>query len=80
VASYALHHRHAPSECEAAFAAWAGFDSPLRRRPAESTCLTGDHTLVWRVEGESAVAALSLLPPFVRERTAVVTVRDVVIP
>ena len=80
MASYVLHHRHTAEECEAAFAAWSGFESPLRGREAASTCLAGGHTLAWRVEAESTVAALSLLPAFVRERTAAVAVRDVRIP
>ena len=29
-----LHHSHEPDECETAFAAWKGFESPLRHRPA----------------------------------------------
>ena len=47
---FLLHHHHAPAECAAAFAAWRGFDSPLRRHPAASTCLEGGHALWWRVE------------------------------
>ena len=80
MASYVLHHQHEADECEAAFAAWSGFDSPLRGREAASTCLAGGHTLAWRVQAESTVIALSLLPPYVRERTAVVAVRDILIP
>ncbi|HEX8205997.1 MAG TPA: hypothetical protein VF587_08070 [Solirubrobacteraceae bacterium] len=75
-----LHHRHEPADCEAAFAAWNGFDSPLRHQPADSTCLTGEHTVYWRVRAESAAAALSLVPPFLRARTVAIAVRDVVIP
>ena len=30
VADFLLHHRHAPEECGASFAAWRGFPSPLR--------------------------------------------------
>src|SRR3954449_3245731 len=36
---FLLHHQHAPAECAAAFAAWPGFDSPLRGEAAASTCL-----------------------------------------
>ena len=77
---YLLHHQHAAAECAAAFAAWTGFDSPLRHRPAASTCLAGGHALWWRVERTDARAALALLPRFVRERTGVTSVRDVEIP
>lgn len=75
-----LHHRHSPAECAAAFAAWNGFDSPLRRRPAAATCLTGGHCLLWRVEAADQSAAAALLPRFVASRTEVIEVRDVEIP
>ena len=77
---FLLHQQHAPAECAAVFAAWRGFDSPLRRRPAISTCLEGGHALWWRVEAPSRRAALELLPPFVARRTAAIAVRDVQIP
>jgi hypothetical protein len=77
---FILHHEHAAAECDAAFAAWTGFDSPLRHRPAASTCLAGGHALWWRVEAASPSAALALLPRYVRARTSVTRVRDVEIP
>ena len=80
MASFLLNHRHEPHECDAAFAAWQGFDSPLRHRPTPSTCLVGDHGLWWKVEAPGLAAALALLPPYVAERTEVVQVREVVIP
>jgi hypothetical protein len=75
-----LHHSHDPSECAAAFAAWRGFESPLRHRPAAATCLTGGHRVFWRVEAESHGEAIALLPAFVASRTEVVEVREVEIP
>ncbi len=78
--SFLLQHRHAAAECAAAFAAWGGVDSPLRGRPVASTCLSGEHTLTWRVEASDAPAALGLLPAYVAERTQAVRVRDVRIP
>jgi hypothetical protein len=78
--SYLLHHQHSPAECAAAFAAWTGFDSPLRHRDAPSTCLAGGHTLWWRVEAPDTRAALALLPRYLRARTRVTGVRDVEIP
>jgi hypothetical protein len=78
--SYLLNHQHEAHECAAAFASWHGFDSPLRHRAAASTCLAGDHTVLWRVTAESAAAALALLPRYVRHRTSVSGVRDVEIP
>jgi hypothetical protein len=77
---YLLHHQHAPAECEAAFAAWLGFDSPLRGEDAASTCLEGGHALWWQVEASDRQAALALLPPFVAHRTDAIPVREVPIP
>jgi hypothetical protein len=77
---FLLHHQHAAAECDATFAAWTGFASPLRHRPAASTCLAGGHALWWRVEAPSRDAALALLPRYLRQRTDVTSVRDVEIP
>jgi hypothetical protein len=77
---YLLHHQHAPLDCAAAFAAWSGFDSPLRHRPAASTCLAGGHALWWRVRAEDRAAALALLPRYVAARTTAVEVREIEIP
>ena len=77
---YLLHHHHEPGECAAAFAAWTGFASPLRHRQAAATCLTGGHSVWWRVQAESATAALSLLPRYVARRTVPIEIRDVEIP
>jgi len=77
---YILHHQHDPAECATSFAAWTGFDSPLRHRPAASTCLSGGHALWWRVEAANIPAALELLPRYVRRRTSVTSVREVQIP
>jgi hypothetical protein len=80
MASFLLNHRHQPHECESAFAAWHGFESPLRRASVPSTCLTGGHCLWWRVQAADPVAALALLPRYVAERTEAIRVRDVEIP
>jgi hypothetical protein len=77
---FLLHHQHAPAECAASFAAWQGFDSPLRRHPAASTCLEGGHAVWWRVEASDRQAALELLPPYVAGRTQPIAVREVRIP
>ena len=77
---FLLHHRHEPGECEAAFAAWQGFSSPLRRHPAPSTCLAGGHALWWKVEAANQQQALALLPDFVARRTDPIEVRDIEIP
>jgi hypothetical protein len=78
--TFLLQHRHDPRDCAAAFAAWLGFKSPLRRRPAASTCLVGGHAVWWRVEAEDASGALALLPAFVARRTIAIEVRDIEIP
>ena len=77
---YLLHHRHEPHECDAAYAAWQGFDSPLRHGRVPSTCLAGEHGLFWRVEAVDRGSALALLPRFVAERTTPIEVREVEIP
>ena len=78
--NFLLQHRHAAGECAAAFAAWRGFESPLRHHDAPSTCLAGGHTVWWRVEAPDHGAALALLPAYVAARTEAVAVRDVRIP
>ncbi len=77
---YLLHHQHEPGECAAAFAAWTGFHSPLRHRPAPSTCLAGGHALWWHVQTTDRAAALALLPCFVAERTTPLEFREIEIP
>lgn len=78
--TFLLEHRHEAADCEAAFAAWHGFASPLRHESAPSTCLTGDHRLWWWTKADSADEALALLPQFVAERTTAVRVREARIP
>ncbi|HEX8053809.1 MAG TPA: hypothetical protein VF517_12520 [Thermoleophilaceae bacterium] len=80
MASFLLEHAHGPDECDAAFAAWQGFSSPLRHQRVHSTCLSGGHGLFWTVEAVDAEAALALLPRYVAARTRVIQVRDVVVP
>jgi hypothetical protein len=77
---FVLHHRHEPHECAAAFAAWHGFDSPLRHGLVPSTCLAGGHELWWHVSATNREEALRLLPRFVAERTSAIRVREVKIP
>jgi hypothetical protein len=80
MSTFVLHHRHEPDECAATFAAWAGFASPLRHTMVPSTCLDGGHGLYWTVEATDEAAALTLLPPYVADRTAAIQVREVAIP
>jgi hypothetical protein len=77
---FLLHHRHAAAECAASFAAWRGFDSPLRRQLAPSTCLAGGHSVWWRVEAADLGGALDLLPDYVAKRTVPTEIREIQIP
>jgi len=78
--TYLMEHRHEAAECEAAFAAWAGFESPLRGSVAVSTCLDGGHRLWCHLEAADADAALAQLPPYVASRTVAVRVREIGLP
>jgi len=77
---YLLDHSHEESQCDAAFAAWAGVRSELRGSTALAGCAQGEHRVIWRVEADDAQAALALLPGFIAAQTVVVPVREVVIP
>ena len=78
--AFLLQHEHQPSECAAAFAAWQGFDSPLRHGRVPSTCLAGGHAIWWTVTARDPQQALGLLPRYVAQRTDAVEVREVDIP
>jgi hypothetical protein len=78
--TYLLCHRHASDECPVAFAAWRGFESPLRSALAASSCRQGGHEMWWRVQAPDVAAALALLPDFVADRTEAVEIRDVAVP
>ena len=80
MATYLLCHRHGPAECRVAFAAWKGFESPLRAQGVLSSCRNGHHALWWTVKAAHAEAALALLPPYVARRTDAVEVANVPIP
>ena len=77
---YLLCHRHEPTECRFAYAAWKGVDSPLRRQPAMSSCAKGGHMVWWTVEALDRWGALAQLPDFVATRTEVIEVSEVPIP
>ena len=77
---FVLSHRHEPGECRSAFAAWKGFDSPLRGRPTIVSCFGGGHRAWWQVEASDPEGALAQLPPFVAERTVAEPVREVHVP
>jgi hypothetical protein len=75
-----LSHRHDPAECRVVFAAWRGFESPLRHLPTLASCAEGGHAMWWTVDAEHAEGALSQLPPYVAERTEATKVSEVQIP
>ena len=80
VPSFVLHHRHEAHECAYAYAAWKGFTSPLRQKPAASSCVEGGHEIWWFVMAAEAEAALALLPAYVALRTDAIPIRAVRIP
>jgi hypothetical protein len=78
--TYLLQHRHEPTECAATFAAWKGFDSPLRDRPAWCSCPAGGHQLWFVVEASDGGTALGQLPRYLAQRSEAVRVAEVPIP
>jgi hypothetical protein len=77
---YLLHHRHEATDCGVVFAAFAGFESPLRHSEALASCRSGGHSIWWTVAAASEEDALALLPFYVSERTIAVPVSEVRIP
>ncbi len=77
---FVLCHRHGGSECGVAFAAWKGFDSPLRHTVTVGACAFGDHRVWWTVVADDSGCALALLPPWVARRTEAVEVREITVP
>jgi hypothetical protein len=77
---FLIHHKHQARECAAAFAAWKGFSSPLRRRTAIASCLAGGHEVWWEVTAPGEAEALDQLPRYVAERSTAVPVREVRVP
>ena len=80
MARYLLHHRHEPSQCGVAYAAFKGEPSPLRHKPAVTSCLTGGHEMWWVVEAASPDDALGQLPHFLATRSTVTMITEVHIP
>ena len=79
--TFLLSHQHPADECPYAFAAWRGFDSPLRHRLALSSCMQGGHSLWWVVDADTEQdGARAELPECVSLRSEVIRVRSVPIP
>jgi hypothetical protein len=77
---FVLDHRHSAAECGAVFASFKAFDSPLRKRPAVTSCHFGSHRIWWDVEAATEADALDQLPHYVAERTAAIRVRATEMP
>jgi hypothetical protein len=77
---FLIHHRHDSSDCSVVFAAFKGFETPLRHRPTIASCEFGDHTIWWRVEAANETEALGLLPYYVAQRSTATRIREVEIP
>jgi hypothetical protein len=79
MATFILAHTHDRAECRVVYAAWRGYDSPLRGLDAMASCATGDHRIYWTVDADNAAEALRQLPPYLAERTHASEVRRVAI-
>ena len=83
---FMLRHRHDASECAVAYAAWRGFESPLRRESTLATCAVPagpdgpEHLLMWTVEAPSVEEALAQLPPWLAARAEARPVPEGLIP
>lgn len=87
--TFVLIHRHTAAECAIAYAAWRGFDSPLRGGTVQSTCARhpphragapGDtpvHEIWWTAHAADERTALQQLPPYVSERSEAREVTEV---
>jgi hypothetical protein len=80
MATFVLEHCHEPHECAVAFAAWNGFDSPLRQTTVLCSCRTVDHRLWFVVTATSAESALRQLPRYLAVRAEATDVGEVTIP
>jgi hypothetical protein len=69
-----------PMSVAVAFAAWKGFDSPLRQRAVLCSCRSGGHRLWFVVPAATAGGARLQLPPYVAARTAAIDIGEVTIP
>jgi hypothetical protein len=85
MARFMLVHSHRPDECRVAFAAWRGFDSPLRHTVTAGSCAAsaedaGTHRIWWTIDAPDEQAAFAHLPPWVADRTVADRVSEVEIP
>jgi hypothetical protein len=78
--TYMLSHQHDACECSVVFAAFRGYQSPLRHHPTLASCGSGGHAIWWTVDAASEEDALAQLPDYVALRTAAAEVSKVPIP
>ena len=80
--TFLLCHTHGPRECPVAFAAWSGFDSPLRHAATAGSCAENGHThrIWWAIDASDEHEAFACLPPWVAERTVAERVSRLEIP
>jgi hypothetical protein len=62
MALFLFEHHHQPDDCAVAFAAWKGFDSPLKHTAVLCSCRSGGHRLWFVVTSATAESALRQLP------------------
>jgi hypothetical protein len=80
VPQFVISHRHLARECPTAYAAWSGFESPLRHRQTLASCAGGGHDIYWVITASDERAALGQLPEWLAERSDITEVRQVDIP
>jgi hypothetical protein len=79
MATYLLAHTHGEADCRVAYAAWRGYESPLRGQKAIASCASGEHRMFWTVQADTPSEALKQLPPYLAQRTDVSEMREVTI-
>ena len=79
MARFVLAHAHDHAECQIAYAAWRGYESPLRGLEAMASCANGEHRMYWTVDADTASDALLQLPPYLAARTRASEVQPVTI-
>lgn len=77
---YMVEHSHEAHTCQIAYAAWSGYESPLRHKHTVASCAIGGHRIFWLIEAGDAEAALRQLPEWLAERTVASEVSEVMIP
>ena len=77
---FLLHNHHTADDCGVVFAAFRGFNSPLRHTEALASCRNGGHEVWWRVAADDAAGALGQLPRYVATNSTATRVDPVAVP